>query len=80
MVPAELKKEFGDKICFHGGVDVQKTMPCGTVEEVRKEVRERIDVLGKNGGYILAPTHNFQADVPVENMLSFYEEAGSLKT
>jgi len=79
MIPAELKKEFGEKICFHGGVDVQKTMPCGTVEEVKKEVRDRIDVLGKNGGYILAPTHNFQADVPVENMLAFYEEAGSLR-
>ena len=36
MVPAELKKEFGNKICFHGGVDVQKTMPYGTVEEVKK--------------------------------------------
>lgn len=79
MVPAELKREFGQKICFHGGVDVQKTMPYGTVEEVKKEVRERIDVLGKNGGYILAPTHNFQADVPVENIIAFYEEAGSLK-
>ncbi len=79
MVPAELKKEFGGRICFHGGIDVQKTMPCGTVEQVRKEVRERIDVLGKSGGYILAPTHNFQADVPVENMIAFYEEAGSLK-
>jgi len=80
MVPAELKKEFGGRICFHGGVDVQKTMPCGTVEEVRKEVRERIDVMGKDGGYILAPTHNFQADVPIENMIAFYEEAGSLKS
>jgi len=80
MVPAELKKEFGERICFHGGVDVQKTMPCGTVDEVRKEVRERIDVLGKNGGYILAPTHNFQADVPVENIIAFYKEAGSIKT
>ncbi len=80
MIPAELKDEFGGKICFHGGVDVQKTMPLGTVEEVKEEVRERIDVLGKNGGYILAPTHNFQADVPLENMLAFYEKAVSLKT
>lgn len=79
MIPEELKKEFGDKICFHGGVDVQKTLPYGTVEEVRKEVRERIEVLGKNGGYILAPTHNFQADIPVENIIAVYEEAGSIK-
>ncbi|MCM8829780.1 MAG: hypothetical protein NC824_02115 [Candidatus Omnitrophica bacterium] len=79
MVPAELKREFGDRICFHGGVDVQRTLPYGTVEEVKKEVKERIDVLGENGGYILAPTHNFQGDIPVENMLAFYQEAGSVK-
>ncbi|HOL21505.1 MAG TPA: uroporphyrinogen decarboxylase family protein [bacterium] len=78
MVPVELKKEFGEKICFHGGVDVQKTLPYGTVEDVRREVRERIDILGENGGYILAPTHNFQADIPVENIIAFYKEAGSI--
>jgi uroporphyrinogen decarboxylase len=80
MVPAQLKKEFGEKICFHGGVDVQQTMPYGTTEDVKKEVSERIEVMGKNGGYILAPTHNFQADVPVENIIAFYQQAGSLKT
>ncbi len=79
MEPAALKRDFGQKICFHGGVDVQQTMPYGTVYEVKKEVRERIDILGKNGGYILAPTHNFQADVPVENIIAFYEEAGSIQ-
>lgn len=79
MVPAELKREFGNKICFHGGVDVQQTMPRGTTEKVRSEVRERIEVMGAGGGYILAPTHNFQVDVPVENIVAFYEEAGSLQ-
>jgi len=78
MIPRELKKEFGEKICFHGGVDVQKTLPYGTVEEVKREVRERIDVLGENGGYILAPTHNFQADIPMENIIAVYKEAGSM--
>lgn len=79
MIPEELKNEFGEKICFHGGVDVQKTLPYGTVEEVKKEVRERIEVLGKGGGYILAPTHNFQADTSVENIIAVYEEAGSIR-
>jgi len=78
MVPEKLKREFGEKLCFHGGVDVQKTLPFGTVEDVKKEVRERINVLGENGGYILSPTHNFQADIPVENIMAFYEEAGSI--
>jgi len=78
MVPMELKQEFGSNLCFHGAVDVQQTMPKGTTEDVRYEVRQRIEVLGAEGGYILAPTHNFQTDVPIENILAFYEEADSL--
>jgi len=79
MVPAELKQKFGRQLCFHGAVDVQQTMPRGTTKDVHREVSERIEVLGKDGGYILAPTHNFQVDVPVENILAFYQETGSLK-
>ena len=68
-----LKKDFGEKIIFHGGVDNQHTLPFGTVEEVRKEVIENIQILGKNGGYILAPCHNIQAVSPPENIVAMYE-------
>jgi uroporphyrinogen decarboxylase len=74
MDPAKLKAEFGQDIAFLGGVDVQQTMR-GPVEGVREEVRRRIDELGKDGGFILAPSHNFGDDVPLENILAFFETA-----
>ena len=73
MAPEELKREFGKDICFHGSIDVQKTLPAGTAEEVRKEVRERIETLGRDGGFILAPSHNLQPDIPAENIIAMYE-------
>jgi uroporphyrinogen decarboxylase len=78
MDPNELKREFGDKLCFHGAVDTQNTLPFGTREEVVAEVKERVEVLGKGGGYILAPVHTVEADVPVENLLTVYETAMNL--
>lgn len=68
-----LKKDFGDKLIFHGGVDNQRTLPFGSVEEVKKEVIENIRILGKDGGYILAPCHNIQAVSPPENIVALYE-------
>ena len=58
-----------------GAVDTQTTLPFGTREEVIAEVRERIEVLGKGGGYILAPVHTVEPDVPIENLLAVYETA-----
>ena len=75
MDPKELKRDFGDKLCFHGAVDTQTTLPFGTKEDVIAEVRERIEVLGKGGGYILAPVHTVEPDVPIENLLTMYEAA-----
>lgn len=75
MSPLELKENFGDKVCFHGGVDTQSVLPYGTRDEVALEVRERIEVLGKGGGYILAPVHTVESDVPIENVLAMYEAA-----
>jgi uroporphyrinogen decarboxylase len=75
MDPAALKKKFGDRLCFMGGIDVQSTLPFGTPEEVRQEVRQRIATVGKSGGLILAPTHHVQLDTPVENLLAMVEEA-----
>jgi uroporphyrinogen decarboxylase len=65
MDPITLKEEFGDRLCFHGGIDIQKTLPRGTREDVKDEVRQRIKVLGHNGGYILASSHHIQPDTPL---------------
>jgi uroporphyrinogen decarboxylase len=75
MDPRALKEAFGAEICFHGAIDTQSTLPFGTREDVVAEVKERIEVLGKGGGYILAPVHTVEADVPVENLLAVYEAA-----
>jgi uroporphyrinogen decarboxylase len=68
-----LKRDFGAQIVFHGGVDNQYTLPFGTVEEVRSEVRDNYRILGEGGGYILAPCHNIQAVGPAENVVAMYE-------
>ena len=72
MIPETLKSEFGDRLCFHGGIDMQYLLPQGTPEKVRAGAKRYEDVLGKNGGYILAPAHLFQPDVPPENILAVY--------
>jgi len=79
MDPLEIKAEFGDNLCFHGGMDIQHTLPFGSQDEVRRAARELIGVLGRGGGYILAPTHNIQVDTPPENIVAMYSEAGSLR-
>jgi len=73
MAREGLKNDFGDRLIFHGGVDNQHTLPFGSVSEVRKEVIENIKLLGKGGGYILAPCHNIQPNTPIENILALYE-------
>ncbi|UCF61429.1 MAG: hypothetical protein JSV37_01760 [Anaerolineaceae bacterium] len=73
MDPANLKRTFGDRLVFHGGIDVQQILPFATPERVREEVRRIVATLGKGGGYIFAPSHNFQADVPPENIVAMYE-------
>jgi uroporphyrinogen decarboxylase len=78
MDPKEIKAEFGDRLCFHGGMDVQSTLPREGEEGVRRVTRERIDVLGREGGYILSPTHNVQVDTPPCNIVAMYSEAGSV--
>jgi len=73
MAPEALKAEFGDRLCFHGGIDMQHLLPQGTPEAVRAEARRYAEVLGRGGGYILGPAHLFQPDVPPENVLAVYE-------
>jgi uroporphyrinogen decarboxylase len=75
MDPVELKRRFGDRLCFEGGVSVQTTLPFGTVEEVRAEVEHLIAVLGTRGGYILGPSHAVQAGTPPENVVELFDTA-----
>ena len=71
----ELKTSFGNRLAFHGGVDNQITLPRGTPDDVRREVRWLIQSLGRDHtGLIVAPCHNLQAVSPVENIIALYEE------
>lgn len=74
MDRARLKAQYGDKVIFHGAMDNQQTLPFGSTEDVRAEVRENIETLGPDG-YILAPCHNIQPLTPTENILAMYDEA-----
>ena len=73
MEREELKRDFGREVIFHGGVDNQQTLPFGTVEDVQKEVIENLNLLGTDGGYILAPCHNIQPVSPPENVVALFE-------
>jgi hypothetical protein len=74
MDPAELKNAYGARVTFWGGgVDTQRTLPFGTPDEVRREVRQRLAIFGAGGGFVFTPTHNVQARVPFENLLAMYE-------
>jgi uroporphyrinogen decarboxylase len=79
MDPVKLKKEFGGRIAFWGGIDTHRVLPFGTPEEVRKEVRRMINILGKKGGYVLASVHNMQAEIPPQNIVAMFEEGKSSK-
>jgi len=74
MAPEGLKRDFGNRLTFAGGIDVQSTLPFGSAEDVRAEVEERIRVLGAGGGYILDSTNLIQPDTPVENVLSMFDQ------
>jgi uroporphyrinogen decarboxylase len=75
MAPRELKRRFGKKLVFWGGTDSQKTVPFGTVEEVRQMVAELIDVMAEGGGFVFSSCHNIQPDVPLENVLAMFAQA-----
>ena len=78
MDPYGLKKDFGKDICFYGGVDLQQILSKGTPRQVADEVKRLINILGKNGGYIIGPGHTYiQIDCPLENIIIMYETARS---
>ncbi len=71
----KLKKNYGDKLAFWGGISTQDTLPYGTPDEVREETRRVRDMMSRDGGYILAPAQSIQNDVPPENILALLEVA-----
>ena len=75
MDARELKAKYGDRLVFWGGgVDTQTVMQHGTPEEVRAQVRERIEIFAPGGGFVFAPVHNLQYGVPVENIMAMLDE------
>ena len=74
MEPEHLKKDYGDQLTFHGGIDTQRVLPFGTPQDVRDETRKYLDILGGDGtGYILMASQSFEGDVPVENIEALYQ-------
>jgi uroporphyrinogen-III decarboxylase len=67
MDPAEVKKKYGQQLCFWGSLDEQHTLPFGSPDDVRREVIARLQTIGHGGGLILGPTHHVQLDTPMEN-------------
>jgi uroporphyrinogen-III decarboxylase len=75
MNPAELKAEFGRRLCFSGGVDEQELLPRGTPSRIQVEVKRLLDIMAREGGFFLGPTHNFQDDIPTPNITAMYAAA-----
>lgn len=75
MDPEQLKRQFGRDICFWGGIDTHQVMPFGTPDDVRREVRKRIDQVASGGGYVLNAVHNLQPEVPPENICTMFDAA-----
>ena len=83
MSPEALKADFGSRLCFQGGVSIQRTMPFGTPAQIAEEVKRLARVLGAGGGYIFCTSHNLQADTSVENveaLMAAYHEFGRYST
>ena len=70
-----LKKNYGDRLTFWGGISTQQTLPYGTPEEVKTEARRIRDMMSENGGYIFSPAQDIQRDVPVENVMALLDVA-----
>ncbi len=68
----DLMRQYKGRLAFHGGLSTQRTLPYGSVEDVRRETRHLLE-LGRDGGYIFAPAHDVEGDVSLENMLAFIE-------
>ncbi|MBF0441307.1 MAG: methyltransferase [Oligoflexales bacterium] len=76
MNPIKLKREFGSHLTFWGGgANMQSTVTFGTVSDIKKEVRELIEIFSKGGGYVFNQVHNIQSDIPPEKVMAIYDTA-----
>ncbi len=76
MDPGIIKREYGDHIVFYGGVDSQHLLPRGSAEDVRRETRRLVDILGRGGGYVCGSDHSLLSDIPPQNIIAMYKEIG----
>jgi uroporphyrinogen decarboxylase len=67
------KDTYGDRLSFHGGIDIQYVLPFGSTDDVREEVKRRLAIWAPGGGYIIFPAHDIQPDTPPENIVAMYE-------
>ncbi len=77
MSPQNLRPRTKGRLAFWGGIDTQSVLPRGKPNDVRQAVREMLQVMGREGGYVLGAVHNIQDDVPPENVWAMLEEAAS---
>ena len=66
----QVKKEYGSRVCLIGNIDLSYTLVNGTIEEVKNEVRSRIEKIGYNGGYILSSANSITSYCKTENILA----------
>jgi uroporphyrinogen decarboxylase len=69
MAPERLKAEFGDRLCFHGGIDMQRLLPLGTPEQIREDARYAFQYAGPGGGFIMGSSHSLAVGATLENIL-----------
>jgi uroporphyrinogen decarboxylase len=69
----EMKRKHGDKLTFYGGISIQKTLPFGSIQQVRNEVNQLMEVIGRGGGYVAAPSHAIPADAKTENVAAMID-------
>jgi uroporphyrinogen decarboxylase len=75
MNPAELKKDYGHRLSFHGSMDTQETLPFGSELDVKNEVLERLRTMAPGGGFILSPSQHLLTEIPLRNIITMYETA-----
>ena len=80
MEPVRLKETYGDRLTFWGGgIETQSTLPFGTPEEIRAQVKERLRIFGPGGGHVFTTIHNLQARIPAENIVALYEAVNDFR-
>jgi uroporphyrinogen decarboxylase len=75
MDPKDLSRRYGGRLCFHGSIDTQGTLPFGTPDDVRREVRERVETFRPYGGFTISPSQHLLPEIPTENIVALYESA-----